>query len=162
MFQGFESRFLEIIQLCGLDLLFAVRTTPYAGRYGTGLPYHNDTGPMDKRIDKFIFCVCHTRKTVQASGSPMFFLLLKGPPTLGDHTDGVWAAWARAWPRSSELARRRADRDTTDFASRRGRRRESLAPGSGRRRPAGRSRSPQVPQRSAVVLASPKPPYFGN
>ena len=101
MFQGFESRFLEIIQLCGLDLLFAVRTIPYAGRYGTGLPHHNDTGPMDKRIDKFIFCVCHTRKTVQASGSPMFFLLLKRPPTPGDHTGGVWAALARACARSS-------------------------------------------------------------
>ena len=54
-----------------------------------------------REFDKFIFCVCHTRKTVQASGSPMFFLLLKGPPTLGDQTDGVWAALARAWPRSS-------------------------------------------------------------
>ena len=69
--------------------------TPYAGRYGTGLPYHNDTGPMDKRIDKFIFCVCHTRKTVQASGSPMFFLLLRRPPTLGYHTFGVWSALGR-------------------------------------------------------------------
>ena len=98
-----------------------------------------------REFDKFIFCVCHTRKTVQASGSPMFFLLLKRPPTLGDNTDGVWAAWARAWPRSSELARRRADRDTTDFASRRGRRRGSVAPGAGRRWPAGRSGSRQPP-----------------
>ena len=54
-----------------------------------------------REFDKFIFCVCHTRKTVQASGSPMFFLLLKRPPTPGDHTGGVWAALARACARSS-------------------------------------------------------------
>ena len=65
-----------------------------------------------REFDKFIFCVCHTRKTVQASGSPMFFLLLKRPPTLGDNTDGVWAALAGA---ASELARRRADRCTSEF-----------------------------------------------
>ena len=116
--------------------------TPYAGRYGTGLPYHNDTGPMDKRIDKFIFCVCHTRKTVQASGSPMFFLLLRPPPTLGDHTDGVCASFARAFVPNSRGAGRTVGMRTS--AWRRGRRRGSVATGAGRPWPVGRSRTRQV------------------
>ena len=96
-----------------------------------------------REFDKFIFCVCHTRKTVQASGSPMFFLLLRRPPVLGDHPDGVWAALARASTRSSRGGGRTAVLPTS--ASRRGRRRRSVAPGAGRRRPAGRSRRRSVP-----------------
>ena len=65
-----------------------------------------------REFDKFIFCVCHTRKTVQASGSPMFFLLLRRPPVLGDHPDGLGCSGPGI---DSELARRRADRSTTDF-----------------------------------------------
>ena len=97
---------------------------------------------MDKRIDKFIFCVCHTRKTVQASGSPMFFLLLRRPPTLGDHTDGVWATLARAWARSSRGDGRTVGLRTS--ASHRGRRHGSAAAGAGRRRRVARSRRRQV------------------
>ena len=67
------------------------------------------------------------------------------------HGSGPSAACRPFWEPSStagaasELARRRADRSDTDFASRRGRRRGSVATGAGRRWPAGRSRSRQVP-----------------
>ena len=71
------------------------------------------------------------------------------------HGSGPSAACRPFWEPSSrtdaapelapELARRRADRGTTDFFSRRGRRRGSPAAGAGRWRPAGRSRRRSVP-----------------